>query len=559
MFDADAESAWLEAIQEIVDGNFGRHDVRREAVRLLEHPAGAVAAISLIVDASAAASEGMRTLAELIDDEEGLEDPRVEAAAQLLEEFLKQTRHVSRMGHSGGAAVRKAIEGTIDDFQPLDVAARMRLAGIYVGAGLPVPESLILPPEMIGTLVPGGPGEEGPSADALAAVLAELDEAAEIEPFDAYVELRRNMAAAPDAIVALLAQAAGTAASPAVARFAAYFLLERNPEIRRAAAGGLRARAEGPGLEPALAAALTRMRPWINDEAVLADLASALRVGRIRADGPQAAPPARITRALACLPEPSGARQLIYAVRQDGERLLLFVVVDDEEGVIGTMVMSVADAVEERAIREDLKETLGAVEVPAAFLETEIGMAIAKAMPDRPDLLDIAELVGARFEPVSTSTEEILAPILASKAARGRPIPPRAWERAAARAPVAEWTDGGDAIPEAALLDDPVEVLAREVEHRLESRRAIWARRLAATAATLAASEAHARDAAAWMPFALDGRALLEGKPLDEIPLMRHVTAVTLAGQLVLMTSTRLEDFDLDGFDLDDLDDLDDE
>ena len=315
-------------------------------------------------------------------------------------------------------------------------------------------------------------------------------------------------------------------------RAALYWLLDRSPEVRLAAASGLSDRVRRAAMEPALPALVPLIRNWMPEDSARPLLDTALRETRLRGRfHPMARPAGRPTRFLAALPAGSSMQHLAAMLESADGPACAVVVVKAGHGVTIVHIFRGDDAL---STVSNLEDELGALDVPFETFETALSAALADGLAEgRPPparLIDAAAGFGlSELRPRAMTAPDWLAELDPGGAIAGLPDGERgelirrstAWPDD--RPILDTWFEG------TALLDDslkgadgPRQTLAA-FRARLDERRGDWAHLMLRAAYVLKAA-----GDADWRSFAAVASALLEGRPLEGIPVMDSIFLATV-------------------------------
>lgn len=333
--------------------------------------------------------------------------------------------------------------------------------------------------------------------------------------------------------------------APLYAELGTLWLLDPEPAIRLAAAEGLAARLKAGLLTGETTAALVMLRSWMPEEAPRALLDQILR-DALRADvAPAETPAAWTVREIrASLPDGAGAQSIGIALRSGREHAIAMLLLKQLQGVKDAFVIHSVSAAEQKTMLRRLISETDAIEVPPAWLEQTLAMALGEGLeagrPPAPALIEIARLCGlGALRPQAVSTDDLVArlaraPDIAemSAQARGRLLAQSEdwWSR---HEIVENWFEQSDSVDE--LLDKPgnSRALRSGLWKWLETRREWWARIMAQSAHLLEAT-GHA-DAPAFVATAM---ALTEGRDLKKIPIMVDILDQTVEAWLANAEAT---------------------
>ena len=362
-------------------------------------------------------------------------------------------------------------------------------------------------------------------SESLAALARSLDH----DPFAIHTELSMALAAFPANNRAMFIAALFASAQPAVRAAALGFLLDPEPATASAALAGV-LKAGAKGADDATVARLACIRPW------LAKGRRAQIEGAIAALGREPIPPptpakGETRQCIATVCDGAGAQSLGVTVKRGRRWALAMVLVKQEGGVADAWVADDLSKAEATRLSREITQAAGGVTVSMDYVLRRIAHALTGNIPSPPPpfgLVNVFEVIGAGpLEPDAGAVEDRLAVLIG-------PAPPRGADSkrmAAAHAFSRDWRDpswfeaGDDVETLLAPLTSRKQRRAALLDVLLQTRRRLWADRLAWTAAAL--REAAPGDRT-WTDMALIARDLLGDDPLDTMPLMREIAEVSV-------------------------------
>ena len=445
----------------------------------------------------------------------------------LAERAQHDAENRGRFGEPFLAEARGAIDALAAGGELPDHAA-LGLARAFFRAGLEAPECLF-------PIFAGEPGT-GHALAALPGLLdGEIDRLARHAGDDDHLlhDLLVNlMAVPPSEFRPTFVQHVSGRDEERYGRAALYWLLDRSPEVRLAAASGLSGRVRRAVMEPALPALVPLIRNWMPEDSARPLLDTALREARLRGRfHPMARPAGRPTRFLAALPNGSGMQHLAAMLESADGPACAVVVVKAGHGITIVHVFRGDEALDAAS---NLEDELGALDVPFEAFETVLSAALADGLAEgRPPparLIDVAAGFGlSELRPRAMTAPDWLAELDPGGAIAGLPDEERgelirrstAWPDD--RPILDTWFEG------TALLDDslkgadgPRQTLDA-FRARLDERRVDWAHLMLRAAHVLKAA-----GDADWRSFAAAASALLDGRPLEGIPVMDSIFLATV-------------------------------
>lgn len=447
----------------------------------------------------------------------------------LLDDAGRDRANQGRLGdgflaEASGAIVGLAMAGALDR----DTA--MALARAYAAAGLDTPECLAA------FIVSDAAdmAEPSPFADDFDTELDKLREDTDGNDYMLHAVLNEMLGAIPAALRAKLVHKVASRDEAWGARLALYWLLDEALEVRLAAADAIVERARHRGLDAAAAAPLPLVRSWMPAD----DARTALDA--LVGDAPRHEPAAslecralRPVRLVGSLPDGSGSQSLSVELAGENGPAAAMVLIKAGQGVKDAFVAGgrgVMDAVQEQA------EEAASSELAWEALEPVLSAALAEGLsggrPAPPGLIDVAECCGlTALRPRPLTARAWLAQVDPEGAIAVLPAGER--ERlvaASARWPqshplVETWFEGTAVVAAALEGADGLRQAEARLWAAIEEQRGFWALLILKSAFLLKAGSAHAD----WRSFAATGAALLDGRPLREVPVMELIFEASIA------------------------------
>ncbi len=486
------------------------------------------AAVRLAAERSPDLLAAPGTAAALLCGPEEDTDRRLLLFAALVERARLDMEGRGRLGLGFLRDAEAAIDGLLDA-GGLEFETALALARAYGFAGIEAPESLL---SFLVAGIAEPSGKEGVAHD-----------------FDAEVDaLRRHAGNDAHALHVLLADSLALVPAPLrpglvhhvagrdredYGRLALYWLLDEAADVRLAAAGGLLQRARRGSLDAASASPLPLIRTWIPADGARPLLDAALREARRRGLAGALEPSGlRPVQLFGTVPDASGGQSFAAALEgRDGPAAAL-VLVKAGQGVRDAFLVHGDDA--GGALSSQAAES-GAFPVSWEALEPALAAGLADGFaagrPPAAGLIDVVSACGLmELRPRAMTAQDWLARI--DPAGEIADLPARRRDRlvrASADWPgdhehVAGWCEGTAAVDR--LLDSAAG--ARQLEAalwtRLDERRGDWALLMLRTAHVLRAG-----GDADWRSFAATAAALLEGRALKKVPIMKHVLCASIA------------------------------
>jgi hypothetical protein len=409
-------------------------------------------------------------------------------------------------------------------------ASLMLIGKVLSDSGWMVPD--VLKASLVKSLEGSGLSGSENAAVELKRALAEIVSASEGDVFAAYGAVKSVLAAFPSEAAARMVTTLGDDRAPLLLHVLAGFAMHRDPRLASAAIDALRRAAKVGPHESALVERVVRMRPWLPADRQ-APLDEAIRALRANSEPP--VPPDRPVAAkcyvmacdrsgsagaLATLKAPDGWRFVAAMTNPHGVEEVLSLQNLSKRRVDGTL----------RGMRENVVAAQTDIAGVASYLELAIGENVAAREPPPFTLVAFVENLGlGPVAPRLISSADLLAELLAQWPASETDAAAlaQAHELVVGGALKQPWFEAGVGVERCIARVRGFKPRARAVlTAYLPERREFWARACARTAFALqlepAAYGALARS------FALVGREIVGGAPLESIPLMRQIAEITV-------------------------------
>ncbi|WP_334062882.1 UPF0149 family protein [Limimaricola cinnabarinus] len=455
-----------------------------------------------------------------------------ERMSQLLSTVLDEARMARENGQRQGALFIDALEAQLGELvasNDLTFRGSLAVSGAWIRAGLTPPDILAArqdaftdavedgeDPAALETLLDGLIGsltrEHGGNVSVLHALFAEM---LPTVPPEARRALVRLAVARPKEIFAELGCA---------------WLLDPNADIRFGAVEGLADRLAAGTASAEMLTRLTILRSWLADAALRDRLDGLVREAmRKGVAGAAREPERKLHRIIASPVDGSGAQSMAAAVQAGGTRSVAVVLLKQGFGVKDAYVLPCDSATEQRRILATLTDEIEALDVPRAYMEQALGIALGEGLEAGlapvPGLVDVAQACGlAELRPLSASVEDMLdladpegRVASLTVQARGRLI--TASEHWPDAYPVLDsWFEDSDEIVVALESAKSHTALTRNMWRLLEDRRAHWTAVIARNALLLSAAGADHAD-----EFIAVAAALKDGRDLKKTPVMTFI------------------------------------
>jgi yecA family protein len=460
-----------------------------------------------------------------------------DAEFMLLETVIEQARMDTENGGSQGSAFLAALDDAIThlcDQGGISRAGTFHLGRCYVRAGLQPPKRLQRSgaAEMARMLDPGEFADINELLDRL------RDEAQGDDAYSLHAALREMLATIDPEIRGMVVSAVVDRDEPIFDRLGLYWLLDSAPDIRGAAAGAFFRRAQTGRLDASLASRLIEMRNWLPADAARDRLDRALKEALKREVAGGIEPrPWKFHRLLATVPDGAGAQSVMIAAQQGSKRGIAMLLLKQGLGVKDAYVIPCRTATEQKQMLAQIVEEMDALEVMPEFVEPALAAALAEGAavgePPAHGLVDIVEVTGIRgLQPKAMSVEDWIGH-LDPEGTLDR-LPLQTFGRLVNAS--ADWPDEYDVVQ--SWFEDSSEVRqilinaitprsrTNALRRHLETRREWWSRLIAKTAATVNHDAEGTRGD--WKSFAATAMALVQGRPLSQVPIMKWVIESTL-------------------------------
>ena len=447
-----------------------------------------------------------------------------QAARLLLVRALDEARMAEENDQPEGSRLLAILTEAMAEREgraPLTMPERLSLARAYVSAGLVPPPFATLTADRFGGQLPDGATfpDLGEILDPI------LRDAGELLG-QAHTALSGLLAGLPPELAAMLVSMIIARPGPAEARLGLYWLLDPEAEIRLAAATALLAR---PDLPPDLASLLPTLRKWMPEDPARAAVDAKIR-RQMRSGPPYEAPPVKIHRAGASLPDGVGAQSLAAAVQIGGRRAIAMVMLKAGHGVKDAFLIPCTSATEQRAVMTRVLKEVGAYDLPpsvlATFLARGLGECLTLCRPPDPGMVDMAEIWGGEaLAPQSFGTTAILAALERQPSPFSEATLIQSSFVWVTRFPQLNgWFEETGSLRKALSRCRSETGREAAVWKHLVSRRDHWGRIIATSAAVLQA----AKDPD-WPAFAAVAQALSGDYALKRIPILHDIVGMTLA------------------------------
>ena len=465
----------------------------------------------------------------LLSDGEIDESRRMILFGTLADRARIDAENGGRRGQAFLAEAENAIAALIGNGS-LDVETGSSLVRAYATAELEVPEVLI-------SFLVGG-ASTAIAADGfpeeLEARIAELHRETGGDAYLLFSFLNDLLAGMPVQLRPAVVRHVAGPDQPSYGNLAAYWLLHPDPDVRVAAAGCLGEKARRGTLDTAAASALPLIRTWLPADRALPVLDAAIRDAR-RHDliGPLTGPALRPSRLAASIPDGAGSQSLVLLLEGADGPAAALVLLKAGHGVRDAFLIRGPDAADAMSF-----QTTGSHSSDIALdaLEPALSEALAEGLaagnPPPPGLLDVARACGlGEVRPQAMTVDDWLARIdpggqvARLPASKRRKLIERSWEWPREHELVRNWFESGAVIDEALNSARTRQQLDRALWDALEQRRGYWALLIARAAHVLKSASA-GHD---WRSFVATAAALIDRRPLEEIPIMLHILGTSIA------------------------------
>ncbi|SUB02412.1 yecA family protein [Pannonibacter phragmitetus] len=468
---------------------------------------------------------------------------KLEVLAELLGNALDTARMAYESHQKRGGALLAAITEAVDlaaGQQRLTAFHRLRLAPLWIRAGLPAPASLEIrasgmEQEAVSLPIQDA-AEEHALLDQLFSNLLEQTEGDALEVYGLLVEM---LAAMPAQMREHLIAWSVRQPGPVHAKLSCFWLLDQSASVRAIAAHGLAENAAAGMLPSDTAGKLAFLRNWMPQDGASAAVDRALKEA-MRSGYSAGTPtvPWTIQSVMATLPDGAGAWSFLVALQSGHRRKAAMLLLKQGHGIKDAYALSFGSVRQQNSLIQNFSVETSPVKISRSWMERSLAMALADGLaaglPPAPGLMEVAELCGlGALRPETVSTEALIEDLPSAQRIRGLP----AQERGKLVNASAEWWTRHEIILSWFEDSDQSHDLLRSHKSRkardnalwrlLETRRDVWARHLALSAGTLA--DAGHPDADSFTAAAL---ALLEGQDLKKIPAMSFIHGQTMQALL---------------------------
>ena len=447
----------------------------------------------------------------------------------LVDDARRDRENRGRLGEGFLAEARGAVEG-LAMAGALDRDTAMALARAYAGAGLDAPESL--------TAFILGDAADMPETPAFAddfdTVLDKLRDDTGGDDFMLHALLSEMLGAIPAPLRSGLVHQVASRDEAWCGRLAQYWLLDAAPEVRLAAANGIGERAQRGALDAEAAAPLPLVRSWMPADgartAVEAVLSHADRTELAASLEHRALRPSRL---LGSLPDGLGSQSLAMELGGEDGPAAALVLLKAGQGVKDAFVAGGDRAI--YAVREQAEEA-ACSELAWEALEPVLAAALAEGLsagqPAPPGLIDVAEWCGlAALRPRAMTARDWLSHVdpdgeVAGLTAHERALLIGASAGWAQAHPLTEtWFEGTSVVAEALEGAGSLQQAEARLWAAIEDQRGFWVLLMLKSADVLKAGGADPD----WRSFAATAAALLDGRPLREVPVMECLFEASIA------------------------------
>jgi len=471
------------------------------------------------------------------------DEDMIEALAMMLGQALETLRFAIENVQSGAAARLDALRVTLItlvESDTVDPNILLLLVRQFTIAGLDPGDALRdLLAARVGGLSDLEDGIDGDPLEPLAEMATQVE-----DEFTLFALIHEMSGALPDGHRTLLASAAftpGVAPLPGLDRLreaSLGWLLDPVAAVRQAVAALLADAAERGQLTGTMLRRMVALRNWL-PEGERGALDGAIRTGRVKGAAIAPIPPADLREAFATGWDGAGA-QSIFLVVKDGRRFaVVALLLKQGFGLRDAWVQRGGTRRDVDALLEQVDGQVGLVRTSVEYVRraAAYGLGINAVSGVLPPfgLLDAVEVAGlANLQPEPVGLDDLLASLDGGEAgglldAQAERIALLASSTWIVRHPFTRsWFESGEAVD--ALLGTKRIAKGKAadliLDGLLEGRRAVWAERMAWTAAALRppASGGKPKGGAVgssdWKDFAVVAQALRSGRALREIPIM---------------------------------------
>jgi len=451
----------------------------------------------------------------------------------LLDEARMGIENDSPYGKAFLENAEKAIRARIaaDAFEPLN---RLKIAGLYRRAGLPVPDILMLDPE----------GESAtievamPDLDGVLAVLAAEVEAEGGGAYEFFGGLDEITAGMPEEAKAGFIHHLMSLNNPFVERCALYWLVSGTALTRQAVAAGLRERLMRGELQPETASYLPIIRGWLPANAARAAIDDigklARRQGLADASNQNRTEPI-VSDIMATTADGVGAQGLTIVGKLQARPFVAMILLKTGYGIKDAFVIRCRSKREATNIVSYARREANSVKIDRMTAELLLEAALADGMengrPPAPGFIDVMEACSlSQLRPQERDLQALLEHVDPQKEIQNATVAElnRMLRNASALDALVPFTDSWfeDTAETRGIIQGSRS--ARTVEKRiwafLEGRRDIWARRFLQTAIILKSAKKERMSKA----LAAAAFAVMHKHPLQDIPLVEEIVMTTL-------------------------------
>lgn len=479
--------------------------------------------------------DSLEGLARRLADDEDKDDSVMLAHLTLLTAQLEFLRFRIDRGYAEAKSLQAAFErrlaalaqsGALSDKGVALIAGAMRDARLRPGA------DVIAAGDNARAHASAAPPPANPDA-----LLAEVAEAAGGDPFALADGLQKAIQALPAGARAALAESLLVSAIPAAREAAILVVLDPEAAVRRGTAQALLRHAEA--LSPTALRRLIVLRNWLPaDER--APLDQAVRAARTSGIECAAWAPGGVAAVHASAIDGSGAQGLLIVSPAGRRQTLSSILMRDTQGVLDAWVLDAIAKRECSGILGQMTANAPARTVSRDYLDWIVGHHLAvglerDAVPPI-GLLRAAEAnAAAQWRPARLAWPDILDELIAQMPAplqapdQGEAVVAASAQWAADSGLSDSWFEDDQAVADlvrGARRQQGGALVRRILHDVLEPRRRGWAERFVWTALWLREGS---KSDPLWPRFALLAHALLQGRPLDTVPLMHEIAATTVA------------------------------
>jgi hypothetical protein len=447
----------------------------------------------------------------------------------------------ARMGIENDSPYGKAFLETAEKAVAVETAAgvceplhRMKIAGLYRRAGLPVPDVL-----MLGSVDDGQSDELSPPD--LEAPLAALTAEVEAEgggPYEFFSGLDEMTAGMPEEAQAAFVNHLLTLENSFSERCALYWLLSGTSLIQEAAAAGLRERLTRASLQAKTLFYLPIIRGWLPASlarAIVDDIGKqARRKDIVGVPDPDRADPI-VSDIMASLADGVGAQSISIVGKRKTQTLVAMILLKTGYGIKDAFVIRCRSKREANNIISHLRQEANSVRIDRMtaelLLEAALADGIENAHMPAPGFIDVMEACNlSGLRPQERDLQALLDHADPQRAIQNAtPVQlDRMLNNETALDALFPLTDSWfeDTGETRAIIQGSrsAQTIETKIWAFLEGRRHIWARRFLQTAIILKSAKKENQS----KTLAAAAFALIQKRPLQEIPLMEDIVFTTL-------------------------------